>query len=340
MPRIPYKEMQSVFFEILLGNGFDEEKAAACAEIFTVNSLEGIYTHGVNRFPRFISYTNENYIFPDASPVLKHTSGSMEQWDGQLGPGPLNAVFATDRAVSLAQNNGIGMVALGNTNHWMRGGYYAWLAARKNCILIAWTNTMANMPAWGSKDAKLGNNPLVIGIPHNNEAIVLDMAMSQFSHGKLDVHAASGQPLPVPGGYDTKGNLSTDAAEILAANRKLPTGFWKGAGMSLLLDLLAMVLSGGQSVAEVSKNGGEYGLSQVFIAIDISRLSNYPGIAAAIDTLLDDYHAAAPLKEGSPVLYPGQRVMQVRKENMEKGIPVEESIWESILALHKNVKST
>jgi len=326
--------MKQVFLEILVHHGFENENAATCAEVFATNSLEGVYSHGVNRFAKFIDDVQHQYILPGAKPVLKHAIGNLEQWDGQLAPGPLNAIFATNRAVSLAQQNGIGCIALGNTNHWMRGGYYGWKAASKNCILIAWTNTIANMPAWGALDTKLGNNPVVMGIPYHNEAIVLDMAMSQYAHGKLQVYASKNQSLEVPGGYDTKGNLSTDPNEILTSDRKLPTGYWKGAGMSLLLDILAMVLSGGQSVSQISKSKIEYAISQAFIAIDITKLQNYPSINNAIDAVIADYLSSIPIKENASIVYPGQHVLRNKKENSERGIPVDDPVWNSIIQLH------
>src|SRR5689334_23929143 len=173
--RIPYQEMEQRFRKILEGIGFDGPKATMCADIFATNSLEGIYTHGVNRFPRFVEYVKRGHIKPSAEAVFKSGIGALEQWDGQLGPGPLNAIQATDRAVDIAHQQGMGCVALANTNHWMRGGTYGWRAARKGCIFIGWSNTTANMPAWGAVDPKLGNNPMVIAVPYGGEAIVLDM---------------------------------------------------------------------------------------------------------------------------------------------------------------------
>src|SRR5882724_10195570 len=114
---IPAAEMQQVFCKILLNLGFTEEKAEQCAAIFTNNSVDGIYTHGVNRFPRFVQYVQQGFVKKDAKPSLKTKAGAMEQWDGNLGPGPLNAVHATSTAMKLAEEHGIGCVTLANTNH-------------------------------------------------------------------------------------------------------------------------------------------------------------------------------------------------------------------------------
>ncbi|MEJ1239392.1 3-dehydro-L-gulonate 2-dehydrogenase [Chryseolinea sp. T2] len=327
--RVPYDTMVDRFRSILVSVGFEAGKADECASIFATNSLEGIYTHGVNRFPRFIEYAKAGHIKVDAVASRAGGTGALEQWDGHRGPGPINALIATDRAVELARQQGMGCVALANTNHWMRGGTYGWRAARNGCIFIGWSNTTANMPTWGAIDPKLGNNPMVIAVPYNNEAIVLDMAMSQYSFGALDYYIKKNQQLPVPGGYTSAGVLTTDPEEIRDSQRILPIGYWKGAGLSLLLDIVVTLLSGGQSVAGISKQPAETSLSQLFLAIDVTRVADFPAINTAITAILDDYHASVP--EGtSKILYPGERVLATREENLSQGIPVMRTLWESI----------
>ena len=330
---IPADIMRSQFLRILLKHGFTRQKAELCAEIFTTNSLEGVYSHGYNRFPRFVNNVIDGYVKPDAEPSLISSAGSLEQWNGNLGPGPLNAVFATERAMELATSNGISIVSLADTNHWMRGGTYGWMAARKGFILISWTNTEANMPAWGATDPRLGNNPLVIAIPLDNEAIVLDFAMTQFSYGKLETYKISGDKLPVPGGFDDKGNLTIDPEVILSTRRALPIGFWKGAGLSLLLDILATVISGGSSTAEITSRGVEYCVSQIFIAVNPGMLANHNTVNTAINSIISDYKNSKKEHEKGVIRYPGENILNTRSENLRKGIPVNRVTWNHILSL-------
>jgi 3-dehydro-L-gulonate 2-dehydrogenase len=325
--------MKSEFFKILKKTGFNDHKAQSLADIFTVNSLEGVYTHGVNRFSRFISNVREGYINHDAEPSLIHGTGSLEQWNGNSGPGPLNALFATGRAIDLSDRNGIGLVSLANTNHWMRAGYYGWHASRKGYVFIGWTNTIANMPAWGAKDVRMGNNPFIIAIPYEGEAIVLDFAMTQFSYGKMEAYAAEGRQLPYPGGYNKSGELTTDPSEILETWRTVPIGYWKGAGFSLLLDILAVILSGGKSTGEITKGKAESGVSQVFIAINIKALSNYPSISRSIREIIDDLHGSQPVDDKTIIRYPGENIIKIREESLKTGIPVNPRIWNEILDL-------
>jgi len=330
--KIPYAEMLTTFRAILTRQGFSGENANTCATIFADNSLDGVYTHGVNRFPRFVKYVTEGHVRPENEAVCERTVGCMEQWDGRLAPGPLNALKATDRAMEIAGVQGMGCVAIANTNHWMRGGTYGWKAARNGFVFIGWTNTTANMPTWGAVNSKLGNNPLVIAVPYQNEAIVLDMAMSQYSYGMLEFNRLKNQQLPVPGGFTVDGTITTDPDAILKSQRILPVGYWKGAGLSLLLDILSTILSGGLSVAEISKQKAEIGVSQVFIAIGLSNLKNFQSISSVVTQIIADYHDSIPEK-GSSILFPGEKVMNVRKENTTNGIPVLKSVWQEIQSL-------
>ena len=331
--RIPSDQMKAEFFRILLRLGFATERAYKCAEIFTLNTLEGVYSHGVHRFPRFVSNIREGQIIPDAMPSLINRAGVIEQWDGNLGPGPLNALFATDRAMEIAAEYNMGLVALANTNHWMRGGTYGWHAAKKGFVLICWTNTCQNLPAWGAKDPRLGNNPFIMAVPFHQEAIVLDFAMSQFSYGKMETFREEGLKLPFPGGFSKNDQLTNDPAEILESWRPLPIGYWKGAGLSLLLDILATVLSGGQSTHHISSCAAESGISQVFMAIQLKNLRNFPSIENAIDLIIDNLHQSTPENENTKIRYPGENVVEIRKENLRNGIPVRKDIWDQIVSL-------
>lgn len=330
---IPAAEMQQIFESVLLKYGFEKERALQCAAIFTNNSVDGIYTHGVNRFPRFVQYVKDGFVKPAATPSLQNKFGGVEQWNGNLGPGPLNAEHATNTTMGLAKQYGIGCVALANTNHWMRGGAYGWQAARAGYVFIGWTNTLGNMPAWGATDPRLGNNPIVMALPYQAEAIVLDMAMSQFSFGALELAAMKSETLPVSGGFDTEGNLTNQPSDILASRRPLPVGYWKGAGLALLLDLLATILSAGLSTHEINKQPAEIRLSQVFIAIDISVLSNHSAISKTIESILGDYRQSVSVNDSKKIMYPGERVLLTRKNNLANGIPVLEKVWNEIAQL-------
>ncbi len=331
MLRIPFTAMVAELKRVLLKTGFTPERAGVCAHLFVNASRDGVYSHGLNRFPRFMDYIQKGLIDIQAEPVLKKQLGALEQWDGRMGPGNLNAWACMNRAMELASVHTLGCVALANTNHWMRAGNCGWQAVDAGMAAICWTNTQPNMPAWGGKNPKIGNNPLVIAVPRANGALVVDTAMSQFSFGKLEAYRLQGQTLPVAGGFDDHGNLTRDPAVIEKNWQVLPIGYWKGAGLSIMLDVLAAALSGGLTVHDIGRQPEECRLSQVFMAFDIRQTGDIAFLDQLLDDVIADLHQSVPRYAGEPVRYPGEHTLAIRAENMKLGIPVRETIWNKIL---------
>lgn len=330
MIRIPFDDVVGELTRVLSGLGFSPERARQSATLFAETHLDGVASHGLNRFPRFVRQIKAGIVQPQAEPVRLAQFGPWEQWDGQLGPGNLNATAATNRAIALASEHGLGLVAMRNTNHWMRGGTYGWQAARAGMAFIGWTNTTPNMPPWGTVTSKLGNTPVIIAIPRGDRPVVLDAAMSQFSYGKMERLQLRGEQLPMPGGYDEAGRLTTDPGAILKTMRPLPTGYWKGAGFSFVFDVLGAVLAGGQTSHEIGRQSDEFGLSQVFLAIDVSRAGGADAVARVVTDVVDDLHTAVPAADGGPARYPGEQVVTTRAENLRLGIPVDDAVWQTI----------
>jgi 3-dehydro-L-gulonate 2-dehydrogenase len=325
--RIPYQQLKAEFTRVLTSLHIKATIAEACATVFADNSRDGVYSHGLNRFPVFVQYIKEKLIDMDAVPTPVSAFGAIEQWDGNIGPGMLNAQFCMNRAINLANTNGIGCVAIKNTNHWMRGGTYGLQAAEAGYIGLCFTNTIANLPPWGGIEPRLGNNPLIIAVPQKQGHIVLDMAMTQFSFGKLWQYQAQGRQLPVPGGYNSNGNLTTDTTEIIESKRPLPIGFWKGSGLSLVLDLLATVLSGGDSTAVITQSGRkETGVSQVFIAIKTDNGKN----ASLIEEIISYTKSN---EDGNEILFPGENMLRTREQSLKEGVLVDEKAWEVLRGL-------
>jgi 3-dehydro-L-gulonate 2-dehydrogenase len=330
MKRMSFDEIWQELTRILQVLGFENSRAKRCACIFTENSCDGVDSHGLNRFPGFVAAVKKGLVDTRVEPELVRSLGSIEQWDGKRGVGPLNAEKAMGRAIELSREYGLGCVGLSNTNHWMRGGTYGLQAAGAECIGICWTNTIALMPPWGSSERKIGNNPMVVCIPRGEEPVLLDMAMSQFSIGKLEVLRRRGEKLPLAGGYEKNGELTNDPDAILESSRALPIGYWKGSGLALVLDLMASLLAGGDSTREISQREEETGVSQVFMAIDIVSGMGAANVSEKVDAIIHDFLDTPPLKGTSKVRYPGQGMLATRRENLRNGIPVELELWQMI----------
>src|SRR5229473_809899 len=301
--RIAYPELFDGLLGVLLKLGFDQERGSLCARLFTDASRDGVYSHGLNRFPQFVGMIKSGVVNVAAEPELIAGFGSLEKWDGKSGPGNLNAYRSMERAILLSHERGIG-----------------------------WTNTLPNLPPWGASDPRVGNNPMVIAVPRAKGHVVLDMAMSQFSYGALASYRMRGEQLPVEGGFDSAGMLTRDPAAIEISKRPLPIGYWKGSGLALMLDMVGAILSGGCATHQIPADPEkETKLSQVFIAIDPVAGQSGASVNLA-DQILEHLQSPQPA-DGEHVRYPGERVLQARKENLANGIPVEPAIWRDVHGL-------
>jgi 3-dehydro-L-gulonate 2-dehydrogenase len=334
MNRISFKELQETLAGVLGKLGFSAERAQACSQLFAETTCDGVYTHGVNRFPRFVAMVRNGSIDVAGEPQRLAGFGALERWDGRRGPGNLNAQAGMERAMTLSRDHGVGCVSLGNTNHWMRGGAYGWQAAEAGLIGICWTNTMPNLPPWGGAEPCLGNNPLVIAVPREGGHVVLDMAMSLFSYGALDSYRTRGEMLPFDGGFDAQGNLTRNPAAIEQSQRPLPIGYWKGSGLSIVLDMIAAITSLGKATHQLTTDPLlEAGISQVFLAINPAALGDEPIHSQIASDIIASVHNCEPAEKGAAIRYPGENTLRIRAENRKLGLPVDPAVWAQILAM-------
>jgi len=333
--RIAFETMKNEIKRAFISVGMSEKKADICAQIHTETSCDGVYSHGLNRVPRFVEYVKKGWVDVDAEPTMVKSLGAIEIYDGNRGPGILNALFAMEKAVEIAKVHGVGIVTLRNTTHWMRGGTYGLKAADEGLVGICWTNTESCMPAWGAKDTRIGNNPFVMAVPRKKGPIILDMAMSQYSYGKLQTTRLKNEVLPFPGGFDEKGELTREPGPIEQTMRILPTGYWKGSGFAILLDAFAAIMSGGLSTNEIDKvqEGSCGGCSQIFIAMDPSQVSGEDYSEKIADGIVEYVKTSEPATEDGQVFYPGENSLKNRRQNLEEGIPVDDGVWEEVMSL-------
>lgn len=331
MLSLKYDYIVDILNDGLVKAGLDRERALRLARIYADNSLEGVYSHGVNRYMRFIGELKNGDADMNAQTEVVSSFGAIEVRDAHFGIGPLNAESAMERAVELSKVHGIACVAVRNTGHWLRPGRYGWQAANSGVIGICWSNTTANLPAWGAKDPRLGNNPIVFAVPRSKGHVVVDMALSQFAFGKLEMAKLSGEQLPIYGGYDENGELTTDPEQIQKTRRSLPIGYWKGASMSLALDLIASATALGRTTAMIASGGAECGLTQIFIAINFRAAVDPEKADAILDSAVDYMLGSQCIDPEKPVRYPGQNIAKIREQNLKNGIPVHEETWNAIL---------
>ena len=309
------------------------QDAKRFAEIFAGNSLDGVYSHGMNRYPRYLSDMESGLCDAKVTQAERVSGlGGLEVWDAHFGVGPLIAQQMAERAIELAGTHGIACVALRNNSHWLRAGRYGLMMADAGMMGLCMTNTCMNLVAYGAKEPSTGNNPITIAIPRRAGSMVMDMAVSQYAFGKLEIMAQEGGMLDTPCGYDTDGNLTNDPQKIVESGLMTPMALWKGSALSIMIDLMVSMLSLGRtSLAIGTPADGEKGMSQMFVCMNPAAVIDMDKAEAQMEKTIAFLNSLEPKDGVHGVHAPGENLERTRARNRERGIPVTEDTWQKIV---------
>ena len=309
------------------------QDAKRFAEIFAGNSLDGVYSHGMNRYPRYLSDMESGLCDAKVTQAERVSGlGGREVWDAHFGVGPLIAQQMAERAIELARTHGIACVALRNNSHWLRAGRYGLMMADAGMMGLCMTNTCMNLVAYGAKEPSTGNNPITIAIPRRAGSLVMDMAVSQYAFGKLEIMAQEGGMLDTPCGYDTDGNLTNDPQKIVESGLMTPMALWKGSALSIMIDLMVSMLSLGRtSLAIGTPADGEKGMSQMFVCMNPAAVIDMDKAEAQMEKTIAFLNSLEPKDGVHGVHAPGENLEKTRARNRECGIPVTEDTWQKIV---------
>jgi len=175
-----------------------------------------------------------------------------------------------------------------------------------------------------------------MALPGEKEPILVDMAMTQYSFGKLQTTRLAGKQLPYPGGFDKDGNLTSDPGAIEASMRPLPIGYWKGSAFAFVLDIMAAVFSDGVGAAGIDSigKGSCGGCSQVFIAIDPSKLTTVEHMCELQELAKQHIKSSAVAEEGTgDIRHPGAGTATTRADSEKNGVWIDDGMWAEICAL-------
>lgn len=309
------------------------QDARRFAEIFAGNSLDGVYSHGMNRYPRYLSDMESGLCDAKVTQAERVSGlGGLEVWDAHFGVGPLIAQQMAGRAIELAGTHGVACVALRNNSHWLRAGRYGLMMADAGMMGLCMTNTCMNLVAYGAKEPSTGNNPITIAIPRRAGSLVMDMAVSQYAFGKLEIMAQEGGMLDTPCGYDTDGRLTSDPKKIVESGLMMPMALWKGSALSIMIDLMVSMLSLGRTSFEIGTPAdGEKGMSQMFVCMNPAAVIDMEKAEAQMEKTIAFLNGLEPKDGVHGVHAPGENLEKTRARNRERGIPVTEETWQKIV---------
>ena len=323
--QIAYADLQQFFKDALAAVGVPPQVAAIEAEIGAEVDLCGVHTHGVRLLPTMIDHLRNGRTngAPELKSLVEYPASALYEVDRGLGR--YVSALCMDQAVDRARKYGIGSVAVRGVAHWGRAHSYALRAAQAGMVGLCFTNAIVNFAAWGTSAPSLGNNPIAIGVP-GAEPAVLDLAMSQSSVSRVRVAAVAGERVPLGWGLDASGSPTDDPQAIIDSGRFLPMGDHKGSGLAFMVELLTAGLANGLlcyeqgTLRNPSDTAG--GSAKLFIAI--RPFGEW--LPTRLAELVAHLKEAPSAPEQGEALWPGEGSFKRRKAYLAEGIPLPEQL--------------
>lgn len=306
--------------------GLPAKDAALVANALVWANLRGVDLHGITRVPRYLEMIKQGALNPEPRIKIVKQNGVVLVVDADRAAGPVGMMYGTSLAVERARQDGLGFALVRRTTHTAALGFYMQKAVAKGCIGLASSASVPNMPYHGTRIASVSTSAVCIGVPSiGPAALVLDIATSAVSLGRLALMKRAGTQLHADWAMDSSGAVTTDPT---AATLPLPLGGPKGAGLSLMIECLTSVLSENPIIAPVLAGGTKLHRQNSFIfAIDVATFCSLEVFRDNVQQMVQAIKAA-PLAPGfQEILMPGERGYRTMIQRTETGIPVPASTW-------------
>ncbi len=295
--------------------------------------LRGVHTHGVLRAGIYVTRLRAGSIDPNAALAVVRDAGPVVVVDARAGFGIAMAARAMDLAADRAAAGGACFVGVRNSNHC---GMLAWLAMRavaRGMVGVAISNADSQVAPWGARAKYLGTNPMAIAVPAGEEPpLVLDMATSVVPHSRIQAAQARGEQIEPGWALDPEGRSTTDPGLALRG-ALLPFGGPKGSGVSLMIDVLAGLLTGalsGPAIAPLYEQlDRPQGAGHLMLAISVEAFGPREEFAGRVDTLIREVRALPPAQGYDRVYVPGEIEHERVLEYTRDGIPLPDHVIEA-----------
>jgi LDH2 family malate/lactate/ureidoglycolate dehydrogenase len=320
--RVDAAKLERLVSRIYAGIGVPADDAAFLGHALVDADLRGVHSHGcrwVSVYARGIRSGRYN-LHPTLTAV--RDDGATCLLDGAGGLGHILANQAMKLAIAKAKEHGIGVVSLRNSQHIGALAYYTQLAADAGCLGYCTTNAGIGVVPPGGREKVIGLNPLSWAAPTARPwSFNLDMATSVVAGSKLGIAIERGEKIPLGWAVDKDGN-PTDDPKKGQEGGILPVGGPKGYGLSIMLDIMAGVLSGGR----FGKGLGMEGSAQYYQALAIEHFMPLSDFKARMEELIQQIKGSA-LAPGSPgIFFPGEIEYNLKQDRLARGIPLDQFV--------------
>jgi len=329
---VGHEELKRFIHDVFVVAGASATDANIVADGLVWANLRGVDGHGVSRLPRYLKYIESGEIDVKVQPRVVQDRAATFVIDGHHGLGPVAAMQASALAVERAKKAGACYGLIRETTHTGAIGRYAQWIAERNCAAIIMGAGQTLMAYHGARVASLGTSPIAIAVPAGTGPIVLDMATSTISNGKVLQARASVEQLPEGTVLTATGDATTDprTAEIL-----LPLGGPKGSGLSFMFEMLASVLGAAPIQARVlgPEKRRRHTSNLAIIAIDIAAFRPFGEFTSDADTLAALIKSLPRQAGFDEILLPGERSGRTEAARRRSGIPIPPKLWDDLEAI-------
>jgi LDH2 family malate/lactate/ureidoglycolate dehydrogenase len=331
---VRHEELHRFIREILTTYDARAADAAAVADGLVWANLRGVDGHGVSRLPRYLKIIERGEIDPMAQPKLILDRAATFLIDGSHGFGAVAAMQAAALAVERAKKVGVCFGLVRDTSHTGAIGRYAQWMAQRGCAAIVMGAGPALMAYHGARVASMATSPIAIALPSGDGPIVLDMATSTISNGKILQARQTGAALPPDTVLSAEGEPTTDPkrGEIL-----LPLGGPKGSGLALMFELLTSVLAASpiQARALGPEKRSRHVNNAAMLAVDIAGFRPLADFASDADTLAALLKALPRQAGFDEIMLPGERSRHSEAARRRDGIPIPKRLWDELAGIAK-----
>ncbi len=336
--RYPIEALQR-FVEAVLGSyGVPAEHARVTALRMLDADVRGMEGHGIFRLAQYAKrFDAGGYnVDPDIR-ALRETSVSALV-DGDNGLGQVVVTRAADLAIDKAKEHGLAWVGVRGSNHAGAAGVYASLGLEHGLIgLYLAVGSSNHLPPWGGVDPLLSTNPVAVAIPAGEEPpVVLDMATTVVSYGRIKVAAERGESMPEGWMVDHAGQPITDPARS-GEGFLLPIGGYKGYGLGLVVGLLAGVLNGAAFGSDVVNFTQDHetppNTGQMVLMVRPDLFRPVDEFRAEMDQRIRELKASTPMEGHPPVRVPGDRSPERQAQARSEGVRVTPATAERLVEL-------
>jgi (2R)-3-sulfolactate dehydrogenase (NADP+) len=326
-------ELEALIARALAASNTSDDNARAVARALTQAEVDGQKGHGLSRVPGYAAQARAGKVDGHAVPEVHQPRAGVLMIDARHGYCFPAVDLAIARLPALARTNGIAAAGFTRSHHFGVVGRHVERLADAGLVALAFGNTPKAMAPWGGRRAVYGTSPLAFAAPRRGEPpIVVDMALSQVARGKILTAAQKGEAIPVGWAVDDAGNPATEPTAALKGTL-LPIGGAKGAALAMMVEVLAVALTGARFGFEASSffdaDGPPPGVGQLIVAID-------PGALAGEAVFADRMAAlAAEIEREAGVRLPGSRRVALREQARREGVAVDARLLADVRGLAK-----